>query len=401
MNLLLLIDSMEGGGAERACLNIAHNLCEQHSVTVAVLFDAEDPGYWMDPRIEYRRLHIVKHHALLRKPDIYCREIYRLRKLKKERHIDCCISFLETANFLNVLSCTGEKTIISIRNYYSRSLWQERIQFQKFKASYAAKHADRTVCVSRIIADDMMANFHTPQEKLCVIYNMYEPAATEMFPMEDKKERFQLYRQNASIAFLTAGRYVEQKGQWHLVRAFRKVVSQVPGARLFLFGKGPLEDLLKETIRKNGLEDHVYMIGFDSAIAYYMEHSDVYVCSSQWEGFSNSLLEAMACGLPVISTDCRSGPRELLSPDSDCRKEAQGVEYAEYGVLVPVCSGQKQTDVPLSAEEEYLAEAMITLAKNPVLRTGYRKKSLERMESFTPDTIMDQWEQVIEETVQG
>ena len=397
MHVMFLIDSMEGGGAERACLNIANHLCGKHHVSLVAMFDAENPGYRMDPRIDYYQLHIRKNHALYRKPDIYFREISMLRKLKKRLHTDCCISFLETANFLNVLSCTGEKTIISICNYYSKSLWRERILFQKIKASYASKNADRTVCVSRTILYDMMDNFGTPAERAEIIYNMYEPAQA-INPVQEQYERFLEQKKSASTVFITAGRYVEQKAHRNLIRAFRKVHAAVPSAKLYLFGKGPLKKELQDTINRYGLQDNVFLMDFDPGVVSYLKEADVYVCSSLWEGFSNSLLEALANGLPAVSTDCRSGPRELLAPGTDCRQEAQGIEYAEYGVLVPVCRAGIPSEEDLSAEEECLAGAMIRLANDGSMRTAYREKAAERMKSFTPDVIMSQWERLIEKT---
>ncbi|MBQ6593225.1 MAG: glycosyltransferase, partial [Solobacterium sp.] len=147
-----------------------------------------------------------------------------------------------------------------------------------------------------------------------------------------------------------------------------------------------------------GLQNNVFLMDFDPGVVSYLKEADVYVCSSLWEGFSNSLLEALANGLPAVSTDCRSGPRELLAPDTDCRQEAQGIEYAEYGVLVPVCSAGIPSEEDLSAEEECLAGAMIRLANDGSMRTAYREKAAERMKSFTPDVIMSQWERLIEKT---
>ncbi|MBQ1382526.1 MAG: glycosyltransferase, partial [Solobacterium sp.] len=287
--------------------------------------------------------------------------------------------------------------IISIRNYYSRSLWRERILFQKIKASYASKNADRTVCVSRTILYDMMDNFGTPAERAEIIYNMYEPAQA-INPVQEQYERFLEQKKSASTVFITAGRYVEQKAHRNLIRAFRKVHAAVPGAKLYLFGKGPLKKELQDTINRYGLQDNVFLMDFDPGVVSYLKEADVYVCSSLWEGFSNSLLEALANGLPAVSTDCRSGPRELLAPDTDCRQEAQGIEYAEYGVLVPVCSAGISSEEDLSAEEECLAGAMIRLANDGSMRTAYREKAAERMKSFTPDVIMSQWERLIEKT---
>ena len=121
--------------------------------------------------------------------------------------------------------------------------------------------------------------------------------------------------------------------------------------------------------------------------------------SSFNEGFPNALIEAMALGLPVISTDCRSGPREILAPDTVCTKKTEITEYAEYGILVPECSGETEPVRELEENEIRLADAMIELIENAELRQHYAGKSKERAEQFRPEDIAEQWERLIEEVV--
>ena len=146
----------------------------------------------------------------------------------------------------------------------------------------------------------------------------------------------------------------------------------------------------------NGLEKNVHLMGFDPGIGSYLKQANVYVCTSLWEGFSNSILEAFVNEVPVISTDCRSGPRELLAPDTDCISEARGIEYAEYGILTPVCSGDQTLTVdPLEKEESALADAMIHMGKDRSLRERYAQKSRKRAEAFRRDVIVRQWKDII------
>ncbi|MBQ8994873.1 MAG: glycosyltransferase [Oscillospiraceae bacterium] len=398
MRIMFLIDSLEGGGAERACLNIANELCKDNDVCVTAMFDADFPGYYVDPRIQIKELKIRKSASLLQKPRIYYQEISRLRRLKKEWHVDCCVSFLETANFLNVLSCVGEKTIASVRNYYSLSLTRERLWFQKLKAFFVGRRADKIISVSKAAAWDLVENFHTPEEKITVIYNMYDPDQVSFNRKEETYDRFEdLLQENPdSVRYISVGRMVPQKGQQHLIRAFRKLVEELPNAQLFLFGDGEEREYLEKVICVNGLEKNVHLMGFDPGIGSYLKQANVYVCTSLWEGFSNSILEAFVNEVPVISTDCRSGPRELLAPDTDCISEARGIEYAEYGILTPVCSGDQTLTVdPLEKEESALADAMIHMGKDRSLRERYAQKSRKRAEAFRRDVIVRQWKDII------
>ncbi len=401
MNILFLIDSLEGGGAQRACLNIAGRLSRKHQVCIAPIFSEPDPGYLGTGSLRIVPLRFDSSRTLWKKPLRYALQISELKRLKRSLKTDCCISFLETANFLNAVSQTGEAVIISVRNYYSESIYEDRPIFHRIKARIAGRHADRVVGVSKAICRDLSDVFGVPEKKLVPIYNFIDILPISGNRNDAVYQEFLRLKNGVGPVFVSSGRFVWQKGYAHLIRAFREVVKVFPKARLFLFGQGDLEEKLRSTAARNQLENHVFFPGFDPGIADAFRASDVYVCSSMHEGFSNSMLEAMACGLPVISADCRSGPRELLAPDTDNRVQTENLEFAEYGILVPVCSGKGgDPERPLEPEEQILAQAMLKMAGDSEMRKKYAAKSEERIRFFEPEHIMPQWERIILETVE-
>jgi glycosyltransferase involved in cell wall biosynthesis len=117
-----------------------------------------------------------------------------------------------------------------------------------------------------------------------------------------------------------------------------------------------------------------------------------------WEGFPNALLEAMACEVPVISADCRSGPREILAPDTDFMYQTREPEFAQYGILMPVFDGKfKKAEETLTKEEKVWAEVISELLENSKLREYYVKKGKQRIKDFSPEKILPKWRKIIKE----
>lgn len=107
--------------------------------------------------------------------------------------------------------------------------------------------------------------------------------------------------------------------------------------KLAILGRGELEDYLKQLACEMDLEKDVYFLGFQKNPFKFISKSKIYVFPSLYEGFPNALCEAMACGVTVISSDCKSGPREILAPETNIDGETKIIEYAKYGMLLPVC----------------------------------------------------------------
>lgn len=156
--------------------------------------------------------------------------------------------------------------------------------------------------------------------------------------------------------FFACGRLTEQKGFHHLLSAFSRVQGSVP-SRLWIAGTGSLRNSLEAHAAELGISERVRFLGFQANPFKYMRLSDVFVLSSLYEGFANVLVEALACGTPVVSTDCPHGPAEILANGAG-------------GVLVP------------PADEVALAAAMHRVATDRALREVLSRKGIERAEDF-------------------
>ena len=192
------------------------------------------------------------------------------------------------------------------------------------------------------------------------------------------------------------GRLTKQKGQWHLIRAFKKVKEKITNMKLIILGTGELEDYLKKLVVGLNLEKDVYFLGFQKNPFKFISKSKIHVFPSLYEGFPNALVEAMACEIPVISSDCKSGPREILAPETNIDVETKIIEYAKYGVLIPVCNDNyyKAKD-PLTNKEMILAKSIVELYLSKELLENYTVKSKERVKDFNKDNIILEYENIL------
>ncbi len=333
------------------------------------------------------------------------REIEIVRKLKKELGIECSVSFLNTSNYINTESSTGEYEIISIRSCLSGPFAPPEVKPWPGKKMVieSCRKADKIAAVSKETAVDLTDNWGVRERKISIIYNFLDPDRIRKLRCELIEDPNTIAVLNsAKFVFFANGRLTIKKGHWHLIRAFKRVLDTHPGTVLMILGHPglPEEDtseLLNQIISVNHLENNVFLLGFHLNPYKYMGTGDAFVHTSFNEGFPNALLDALALGLPIISTDCKSGPREIIAPGTDCVKKTRSAEYAEYGILVPECSGKELISEPLEGEELLLAETMSKLIDDPALRGHYSQKSLERAAHFDKKDLIRKWEEIITE----
>ena len=141
-----------------------------------------------------------------------------------------------------------------------------------------------------------------------------------------------------SFNFITIGRLDKGKNHQLLIKAMQNI-----NAKLYIIGDGILKNELKNQIKKLNLENKIFLLGRQKNPYKILSKADCFVFSTNYEGFPNVLLEALACELPIISTDCPSGPREILAPDTNFTKQINDIEIAKYGILTPVGDTEKMT----------------------------------------------------------
>lgn len=391
-NILIIINSLTGGGAERVATNLATCLNERENVTLVVEhIDGDTYGSTvntidLEMPLDKGKFKIFWHLSLAKK----------LRKIKKELNATYSISFLPEPSLANVLSKCDDTVIVSERN----NLSAKKSRVLHMKEKWLMKRADKVVALSEMVKNDIVQNFGIKEENVVTIYNpCYVDSIRKQFSedvMSNEEKMF--FEKNKGNVVITAGRLVDQKGHWHLIRAFKEVVECLPNMKLLILGQGGNKDYLQTLIEELNLQENVMLMGYKANPYVYMKNADLFVFPSIFEGLGNIIVECMACDLPVISTDCKYGPKELLDPGTDYTKQVEDITYGSYGVLVPPLDGVKYDAlVPLTDAERVLADAIVKMMSDEKLREGYKRRICERSKDFVPETITQQWVKVLDE----
>jgi len=215
----------------------------------------------------------------------------------------------------------------------------------------------------------------------------------------------------AAPVLVTSGRLAPQKNQAPLLDAFAALLRRRP-AKLVFVGDGELRTALTDHARALGLRvfaaweagaaltpDHdVYFLGLQANPFKYLRPATAFVFPSAWEGFPMALGEAMICGLPVLSTDCPTGPREMLAPATTAPAvPLRGAERGAYGLLLPMLTQPASRAADLAVWTDALAE----LLADPAERLRLGRLARERMQDFTRERIFGQWVQLVEAVRRG
>lgn len=392
MRIGILTDALKQGGVERTVANLSRALVGHEREVV--LYDASDITYDTPCPVRTLGLPIFPYQNLLQEATAVLVGAARLRRLKKAHRLDLCISFKEHPNLVNILS-GGGVTVASVRECKSEGGKHTGIVAALVKKVISAFYAraDMVVAVSNGVAEDLVANYGVKPERLKVVYNGCDCSDVREKRLEELEHPFPF----PGPVIVAVGRLTRQKLHWQLIRAFSRVVEAFPGAGLVIVGAGEELDYLEKTVAAQGLGGRVIFTGFQKNPYKFVARCDLFVLSSAWEGFANVLLEAMACDVPVLSVDCKSGPREILAPDLPAGEVLRAPRACRYGIMVPELDGAyKQLDEPLSEGEEVLASAMKAFLKDTSSMADYRVKGRRRVADFCIERFAADWNSVFD-----
>lgn len=392
MKILFMISTLTNGGAERAMSNITTHLPDgvQADILVNSVSEYDYPtnaniiSLGMTPRVKKNLFYQLR---------AFIKRIIMLKTLKKNNQYDACISFMDSANVCNIL--TGKKyckTIVSVRvSVASDQTFQYRyIVSPLIRLLY--DRADYVVPVSKGLEKELENVFGIKKSKIVTITNGFDVNKIHKQATEEDINEFQ-----DKFVFITAGRYTNQKAQWHLIRAFAQIATNYDDMLLLILGQGEEKKYFEELITEYKMKDRIILIPFCKNPFPYLKASKVFVMPSMYEGYCNALCEALICELPCVATDFRTSAREILAPDTDvtyCLES--GIEYAQYGVITPVCSGIKhKRNEKLESAEECLAQAMLKLYSDKEMYERYKNAARLRGKQMDINQKVQEWLQLV------
>ena len=369
--LSILVNDLDSGGAERVVSILLDMLKERYDITLFLMHDI----IFYDISEDIRVVLLGNSHPkesgvkkLLRLPSL----AWRYKNLNIDT--DISVSFLTRPCYIGVLAkMIGMRAKVVINERAMPTLYyQHGVQgkINKFLIRNLYNRADVVIGNSKGNCLDLERNFNIKDTK--VINNLFDIEKIERLSKEDSFS-------NNEFIFITIGRLDEGKNHILLLNAMQRV-----DAKLYIIGDGKLRSFLEKQIIDMKLSDKVVLLGKQKNPYRYISKADCFVFASNHEGFPNVLVEALACRLPVISTDCQSGPREILAPSTDVTLQIrEDIEFAEYGILTPINSVKS------------MVKAMSKIKNSKILRDKYIEKSAIRAMDFDKDRIIGELIEVL------
>jgi len=379
--ITFLINSLTSGGAEKVMSVLLTELVRQ-SYSVELICLEKNTFYTIPDDVKVTYLSQSRGNENGIKKILAIPILARkLSRYIKRNDISLIQSHVYRSNYINVLAkLFGAKHTVQVVNAGRVSRYLEqgllgKVNLLLIKHLYGK--ADLLISKAKGMQTDMQNLFHFTNEQI-VINNPYDINKIEKLSFEEVTE---FTFNNNKIYLVSVGRLISLKRNQDTLHALTKLPENV---ELLLLGEGNERNSLLHMAQQLGIQDRIHFMGRVSNPYKYVARSDIFVSASKSEGFPNVLVESMICGTPVVSSDCVSGPREILAPSTDIDFQLkEDIELGEYGILFPV------------ADVESLAKAISTLLNDRSIKDQYIYKAKKRAGCFSVEKIIDQYKKVL------
>jgi N-acetylgalactosamine-N,N'-diacetylbacillosaminyl-diphospho-undecaprenol 4-alpha-N-acetylgalactosaminyltransferase len=367
--LIFFIPTLAGGGAERVASYLIPYLNNHFDLLVALIekkIDYSIPDTLKIRFLSEKNLNLTGHISNF--PLHLSKFISIIREFKP----DAVLSFMEQANIINILSSFAgkHKTIISqrtnpIKQYENKGLLGKII---KFLSKTLYKKADKILSVSQGIKNKLAEHYDIREKNIFVI-----PNPVLINPNEGENISKNLPDNKPYI--LNVGRLdIKTKGLDVLLRAFLIISKTYPDIYLVIVGDGKDRENIINLAKSLQIAEKVILAGWQKNPFQYMKDAELFILSSNYEGWPNVIIEAMAQGCPVIATDCETGPKEIIKGN-------------EFGILAPVNNSEE------------IARAALRILSDKNLKEYYKEMGIKRASEFDIEIIGKNYEDVIKSVI--
>lgn len=399
MKVLLLVPHLSDGGGERIVSDLSLSL---RSAEIVLAVFEKKSGYPFGGRLVSLELPVDR-RSVARRLWGFIRRVLRFRRLLRSERPEAVLSFMGEANLINAL--VSKRPVVTVHNHLSsladasaaaassargkvRAAFEARVH--RFLVGLLYRRAT-VVAVAGAVQSELIEHFHVPRTRITVIPNAVDAAGIA----ERAEAPVDCPWPKDRPVVITAGRLTAAKGQWHLLRSFARLRGGMP-CSLAILGAGELEGYLHDLARDAGVASDVHFLGWQENPFRFLSRASLFVLPSVTEAFGLVLLEAMACGLPVVCADCPGGPREIVAP-SERGPSVDKPLYGDYGVLVPPFDGRmRSAEDPCTEPEAQLAEVLRKMLSEPPLRERYRQAGRRRLKDFDHDRFVGEYERLLD-----
>ncbi|GJL84782.1 MAG: glycosyl transferase [Micavibrio sp.] len=353
-NILFIIHSLHGGGAERVVCSMANYWAKKgEGATILTLAGPDVPvSYPLSSQVKKRSL-----NASGKNKNALLDNVERIKKLShaiKEEQPDVILSFMEATNILSILAARGLKIPVIV---------SDRIDPKLYSYGYIWRFL-------RNITYPFASSFVVQTKTVLGRYPSFLARKATVIPNFVDVKSDDSEKGTKKNIICAMGRLNKQKGFDILLHSFAKVADQFPEWSLVIWGEGEERKNLEKLRDDLVLSQRISFPGFSEKANAEIKNAGLFVLSSRYEGFPNALMEAMACGLPVIATRCLCGPEELIKDDQN-------------GLLIP------------TEDVDALATAMISLLEDKATRERLGLEAQKVQDEYNSDHIIKMWEDLI------